>query len=32
MRSWFKRRVYTNKTLDEELVKIRFSNQEKNLL
>ena len=29
MRSWFQKRAYPNKVLDKELVKIRFSNQEK---
>ena len=29
MRSWFQKRAYPNKVLDEELVKVRLSNQEK---
>ena len=29
MRSWFQKRTYPNKILDEELVKVRFSKQEK---
>ena len=29
MRSWFQKRAYPSKVLDEELVKVRFSNQEK---
>ena len=31
MRSWFQKRAYPNKVLDEKLPKVRFSNQEKNL-
>ena len=31
MRSWFQKRAYPNKVLDEKLAKVRFSNQEKNL-
>ena len=31
IRSWFQKRYYPNKVLDEELVKVSFSNQEKNL-
>ena len=29
MKSWFQKRVYPDKFLDEKLVKVRFSNQEK---
>ena len=29
MRSWFRKRAYPDKVLDEELVKVRVSNQEK---
>ena len=29
MKSWFQKIAYPNKVLDEELVKVRFSNQEK---
>ena len=29
MRSWFQKRAYPNKVLDEELVKVRFFSQEK---
>ena len=29
MRSWFQKRAYPNKILDEELVEVRCSNQEK---